>query len=69
MKDSDPHKDTVYTWEDSWPGWNKNHITFAACRAMVYAARYGFLSKRQATSMTYSKTDGEVARATFIPKR
>ncbi len=41
------------------------HPTLATKDA--YAARYGFLSKRQATSMTYSKTTGEYARATFIP--
>ena len=41
------------------------HPTIAAPDA--YAARYGFLSKRQATSMTYSKEKGEVARAVFVP--
>src|SRR5271166_3000518 len=43
------------------------HPTLAAPDA--YAARYGFLSKRQATSMTYSKERGEVARAIFIPEK
>lgn len=42
------------------------HPTIAAPDA--YAARYGFLSKRQATSMTYHVKDGEVARAIFIPQ-
>lgn len=41
------------------------HPTLAAPDA--YAARYGFLSKRQATSMTYSKLTGEVARGIFVP--
>jgi hypothetical protein len=41
------------------------HPTLAAPDA--YAARYGFLSKRQATSMTYHRELGEIARATFIP--
>jgi hypothetical protein len=43
------------------------HPTLASPDA--YAARGGWLSKRQATSMTYSKTDGEVARGIFIPSK
>ena len=43
----------------------QQHPTLAAPDA--YAARGGWLSKRQATSMTYDKSRGEVARATFIP--
>src|ERR1700685_3857805 len=35
---SDPHKNDVYLWEDSWPGWNKNHVTVTACRTLVYHA-------------------------------
>lgn len=42
------------------------HPTLSAPDA--YAARGGWLSKRQATSMTYSKKDGEVARAIYIPQ-
>ena len=42
----DPHKDAVYSWEDSWPGWNKNHITFKAVRAVVYAACDHYKVKR-----------------------
>lgn len=41
------------------------HPTLAAPDA--YAARGGWLSKRQATSMTYHKEFGEVARGIFIP--
>jgi hypothetical protein len=41
------------------------HPTLAAPDA--YAARAGFLSKRQATSMTYSSKCGEVARGIFVP--
>lgn len=41
------------------------HSTLAAPDA--YAARSGFLSTRQATSMTYSREFGEVARAIFVP--
>lgn len=41
------------------------HPTLAAPDA--YAARGGWLSKRQATSMTYSKEHGEVARGIFVP--
>jgi hypothetical protein len=41
------------------------HPTLAAPDA--YAARGGWLSKRQATSMTYSKIKGEVSRGIFIP--
>jgi len=36
--DLDPHKEAVYEWEDSWPGWDKNHITFKACKELVYSA-------------------------------
>lgn len=42
------------------------HPTIAAPDA--YAARGGWLSKRQATSMTYHKLRGEVARGVFIPE-
>jgi len=41
------------------------HPTLAAPDA--YAARGGWLSKRQATSMTYHRELGEVARGIFIP--
>lgn len=41
------------------------HPTLAAPDA--YAARGGWLSKRQATSMTYHLKRGEVSRGTFIP--
>lgn len=36
--DLDPHKEKVYEWEDSWPGWNRNHIGINACRKLVAAA-------------------------------
>jgi hypothetical protein len=42
------------------------HPTLATKDA--YAARYGFLSKRQLTAMTYDKTDGEVSRNIVVPK-
>jgi hypothetical protein len=41
------------------------HPTLASPDA--YAARGGWLSKRQATSMTYSKLKGEIARGVFVP--
>lgn len=41
------------------------HPTLSAPDA--YAARGGWLSKRQATSMTYHKTLGEIARGIFVP--
>jgi hypothetical protein len=41
------------------------HPTLSAPDA--YAARGGWLSKRQATSMTYDNKHGEVARGIFIP--
>jgi len=41
------------------------HPTLAAPDA--YAARGGWLSKRQATSMTYHREKGEIARGIFIP--
>ena len=34
-KDLDPHKDDVYRWEDSWPGWDKNHVTLKDCRTVI----------------------------------
>lgn len=42
------------------------HPTLSAPDA--YAARGGWLSKRQATSMTYHREHGEVARGIFIPQ-
>lgn len=52
--------------EKEYPGVNWiQHPTIAAPDA--FAARGGWLSKRQATSMTYSKETGEVARGIFIP--
>lgn len=54
--------------EKEHPGVNViQHPTLAAPDA--YAARGGWLSKRQATSMTYSKETGEVARGIFIPAK
>lgn len=41
------------------------HSTLAAADA--YAARSGYLSERQAVSMTYHKRLGEVARGIFVP--
>ncbi len=41
------------------------HSTLAAADA--YAARSGYLSERQAVSMTYHKRFGEVARGIFVP--
>lgn len=41
------------------------HPTLAAADA--FAARGGWLSERQATSITYHKARGEIARATFLP--
>jgi hypothetical protein len=37
-KDLDPQRLTVYAFEDSWPGWNKNHIGINACRKVIYHA-------------------------------
>jgi hypothetical protein len=37
-KDLDPHRDDVYRWEDSWPGWGKNHISFRDCKKLVFYA-------------------------------
>jgi len=52
--------------EKEHPGCNViQHATLAAPDA--YAARGGWLSKRQATSMTYHKTKGEIARGVFVP--
>jgi hypothetical protein len=53
--------------EKEHPGVNViQHPTLAAPDA--YASRGGWLSKRQATSMTYHTTRGEVARGVFVPK-
>jgi hypothetical protein len=52
--------------EQEHPGINVvQHATLAAPDA--YAARNGWLSKRQAVSMTYHAERGEIARATFVP--
>lgn len=37
-RDLDPHRKTVYAWEDSWPGWNRNHITTHECRSLIRCA-------------------------------
>lgn len=37
-KDLDPHKEDVYRWEDSWPGWGKNHIAFKHCKTLIDSA-------------------------------
>lgn len=37
-EDLDPHCDAVYAWEDSWPGWGKNHLTLKACKALIESA-------------------------------
>lgn len=53
--------------EKEYPGVKLiQHPTLAAPDA--YAARGGWLSKRQATSMTYSRERGEIARGIFIPE-
>lgn len=53
--------------EKEYPGIKViQHPTLAAADA--YAARYGWLSMRQASSMTYDIKDGEVARGTFVPR-
>lgn len=56
-----------HTHEVEHPGVTvMQHPTLAAADA--YAARYGFLSVRKATSVTYDKKVGEVFRGTFVPK-
>jgi hypothetical protein len=53
--------------EKEYPGVKLiQHPTLAAPDA--YAARGGWLSKRQATSMTYHRVRGEIARGIFIPE-
>ncbi len=52
--------------ENEYPGANViQHPTLAAKDA--YAARFGFLSKRQLTAMTYDKDRGEIGRASWVP--
>lgn len=58
------HKHHVEEKETPGVNWIQ-HPTLAAPDA--YAARGGWLSKRQATSMTYHKETGEFARGIFIP--
>jgi len=56
-----------HTHEIESPGVNViQHPTLATKDA--YAARYGFLSKRQLTAMTYDKTAGEVKRNIVVPR-
>lgn len=55
-----------HTDEKEYPGMNVHqHPTLAAPDA--YAARGGWMSKRQATSITYDTERGEIARGTFVP--
>ena len=58
------HKHHVDEKESPGVNWIQ-HPTLAAPDA--YAARGGWLSKRQATSMTYHTLRGEIARGVFIP--
>ena len=37
-REIDPHRDNVYAWEDSWPGWGHNQLGLKACRALVKLA-------------------------------
>lgn len=37
-KDLDPQKDRLYTWEDSWWGWDRNLLTLRECRRAVETA-------------------------------
>jgi hypothetical protein len=56
-----------HTHELETPGANViQHPTLATKDA--YAARYGFLSKRQLTAMTYDRVDGEVGRNIVVPR-
>lgn len=34
-RDVDPHRKTVYAWEDTWPQSRFNLLTFKQCRALV----------------------------------
>src|SRR5262249_23165961 len=53
--------------EKEYPGIKViQHPTIAAADA--YAARGGWLSERQATSMTYHSEYGEIARGIFVPE-
>ena|ERR1700675_2701892 len=52
----DPHKNTVYVWEDSWPGWNKNHITFRECRKLVFLACDAYKVKRPTVAVHPQRT-------------
>lgn len=31
----DPNQQKVYAWEDSWPGWNHNHLSLGQCRILI----------------------------------
>jgi hypothetical protein len=37
-KDLDPHKDDVYRWEETWPGWSHNHLNLRQCRELIRMA-------------------------------
>lgn len=55
-----------HTDEKEYPGMTVfQHPTLAAPDA--YAARGGWLSKRQATAITYDTERGEIGRCTFVP--
>lgn len=34
----DPHQQAVYGWEESWPGWNHNHLSLGQVRALIKMA-------------------------------
>ncbi len=31
----DPHGEALYSWENSWPGWDRNHLSLRQCRALA----------------------------------
>jgi len=56
-----------HTHELETPGANViQHPTLATKDA--YSARYGFLSRRQLTAMTYDRVEGEVSRNIVVPR-
>ncbi len=56
----DPWKEVVYEWEDSWPGWGRNHISLKACRALIehacdeYHVEHPDVTQHHERSMSFS---------------
>jgi hypothetical protein len=55
-EDLDPHRLKVYAWEDSWPGWSRNHIGINACRKLIHTACDDYKVSRPAVKVHHVRS-------------